>query len=71
MFSYCFPNKFPNYSSKDLSHLQSPVQAARYVHSLKNYDKNIGKFKYNEDYYVINDDGYYVINDEGSCNQST
>ena len=65
MFSYCFPK----YYIKDLSHLKSPVQAARYAHSLKDYDENVGKFKYEEDYYVINDDGYYTMIQDNNNNK--
>jgi hypothetical protein len=56
----CF--NFTNYKCvKDMSSFESPVQAAHYLHNLKNYDNDIGKFKYNDQVFVINNFGYYVI----------
>ena len=50
-----------NNKIKDLSHLKSPVQAARYCHTIKNYDNNIGKFLYENEIYILNKNGYYEL----------
>ena len=36
-----------------MSHLQSPVQAARYLHNIPNYDRTVGKFIFNDDIYIF------------------
>ena len=53
---------FPKYRKiKDLSYFESPVQAARYLHQLKNYDRDIGKFIYNDDIYILHNTHYILI----------
>ena len=41
--------------------MKSPVQAARYAHGIKNYDKRVGKFIWQEQLYAISDDGFYQM----------
>ena len=46
---------------RNFSHLASPVQAAHYAHSIKNYDNDVGCFRYNDQRYEIGEDGYYKL----------
>ena len=49
-----------HYKIKNMSHLQSPVQAARYLHNIPNYDRIVGKFIFNDDIYILQN-GYYIL----------
>ena len=58
----------------DLSYLISPVLAAKICHKIKNYDKMVGKFKYNSDIFIINRQGYYnlsISNNADTCNKGS
>ena len=48
------------YKIKDMSHLQSPVQAARFLHTIPNYDRTVGKFTFDNDIYILQN-GYYIL----------
>lgn len=46
---------------RDFSHLESPKQAATVAHSIKNYDLNVGEFKYNGTIFKLGDNGFYQM----------
>jgi len=55
-------NRPIEYELKDLSYIETPVQAAKYAHGLKKYDEQIGQFLYQGDIYKINDyNGFYNL----------
>ena len=44
---------------KDMSYMTTPVQAARYLHQLKNYDDKVGEFIWHGAKFILTGDGYY------------
>ena len=46
---------------RDFSYMKSPVQAARFAHSLKNYDRDVGAFYFNGYLYLLTREGFYGI----------
>tara|TARA_X000000950_G_C13816130_1_gene619887 strand:- start:447 stop:590 length:144 start_codon:yes stop_codon:yes gene_type:complete len=41
--------------------MKSPVQASRFAHSLKNYDRDVGAFYFNGYLYLLTREGFYGI----------
>ena len=44
---------------RDVSYMKSPVQAARYLHRVKNYDEKVGEFIWRDTRFILAEDGYY------------
>jgi len=49
-----------NIEIKDMSYMTSPVQAARYLHQVKNYDKEVGEFVWYKSRFILSYDGHYT-----------
>jgi len=48
-----------NFGIKDMSYMTTPVEAARYLHQIKNYDEEVGEFIWNGSRFILSSDGYY------------
>jgi len=55
------PDDYAPFEPRDLSHMQSPVQAARYAHRIKHYDNAVGQFTWENEVYVLGQDKHYVL----------
>ena len=58
-FSLMLHKELSNLDVKDMSYMKSPVQAARYLHQIKNYDEEVGEFIWNGSRFILSGDGYY------------
>ena len=48
-----------NFGIKDMSYMTTPIEAARYLHQIKNYDEEVGEFIWNGSRFILSSDGYY------------
>ena len=47
---------------RDFSYMKSPVQASRFAHSLKNYDRDVGAFYFNGYLYLSRVKDFVIFN---------